>query len=266
MTAASSEVLLPASPDEAVEAFGDGSGVTVVGGGTIVMPAVTTGRVRPGRVLLLTRAGLDGVRRDGTRLTLGAAATLATIAEEAPQPLRAAAQRVGDHEIRLQATLGGNLCAGPSPESPRGDLQAPLIALDARVRSVGAGGERLDPVEEFLADGAGRLVLAVELEEAGAGAYVSVGRPHSHAYTILSVACAETAAGVRIAAGGAGPGAVRLSSVETALAAGSDAETAAQAALDDADPLDDALASSWYRRKLLPSLVVRALGELKASR
>jgi carbon-monoxide dehydrogenase medium subunit len=266
MTAASSEVLLPASPDEAVEAFGDGSGVTVVGGGTIVMPALATGRARPGRVLLLARAGLDGVHRDGTRLTLGAAATLASIAETAPQPPRAAAQRVGDDEIRLQATLGGNLCAAPSPESPRGDLQAPLIALDARVRSVGTDGERLDPVEEFLADGASRLVLAVELEEPGAGAYVSVGRPHSHAYTILSVACAETAAGVRIAAGGAGPGAVRLSSVEAAIAAGADAETASQAALEDADPRDDALASSWYRAKLLPKLVVRALGELKGSR
>jgi aerobic carbon-monoxide dehydrogenase medium subunit len=266
MTAASSEVLLPASPDEAVEAFGDGSGVTVVGGGTIVMPEVTRGGARPGRVLLLTRAGLNGVGRDGTRLTVGAAATLATIAEEAPQPLRAAAQRIGDHEIRLQATLGGNLCAPPSSEAPRGDLQAPLIALDARVRSIGAGGERFDPVEEFLADGKSRLVLAVELEEPGAGAYATVGRPHSHAYTILSVACAETAAGLRIAAGGAGPRAVRLSSVEAALATGADAETAAQAALEDADPVDDALASSWYRRNLLPKLVLRALAELKGSR
>ncbi len=266
MTPASSEVLVPTSPDEAVEAFGDGSGVTVVGGATIVLPDLTRGRASTGRVLLLSRAGLDGVRREGTTLTIGAATTLATVAEQAPEPLRSAARRVGDHEIRLQATVGGNLCAPPSPESPRGDLQAPLIAVDARIRSIGAGGERIDPAEEFLAGEASRLVLSVEFEEPRAGAYATVGRPHAHAYTILSVACAETAEGIRIAAGGAAPRAVRLASVEAALAAGADTETAAQAALDDADPQDDALASAWYRRKLLPTLVARALGELKESR
>ena len=57
------EVLLPASPDEAAQAFGDGDGVTVLGGGTIVVPEITHGRLRPGRVLMLGRSGLDGVSR-----------------------------------------------------------------------------------------------------------------------------------------------------------------------------------------------------------
>ncbi len=34
-------LLVPSSPDEALAAFGDGSDVTVVGGGTIVMPDIT---------------------------------------------------------------------------------------------------------------------------------------------------------------------------------------------------------------------------------
>ena len=39
------EVLLPTSADEAVAQFGDGSGVTVVAGGTIVVPEITYGRI-----------------------------------------------------------------------------------------------------------------------------------------------------------------------------------------------------------------------------
>ena len=41
------EVIVAASRAEAVEAFGDGAGVTVVAGGTIVMPEITHGRLAP---------------------------------------------------------------------------------------------------------------------------------------------------------------------------------------------------------------------------
>ena len=53
------EVLFPTSADEAVAQFGDGSGVTVVGGGTIVMPEITYGRLAPTKALVLSHAGLD---------------------------------------------------------------------------------------------------------------------------------------------------------------------------------------------------------------
>ena len=65
--AAAPEVLLPSSADEAVAAFGDGADVTVVAGGTIVMPELTSGRLKPAKALLLHRAGLAGVARDGRR-------------------------------------------------------------------------------------------------------------------------------------------------------------------------------------------------------
>ena len=65
------DVVLPASPDEAVSAFGDGTGVTVVGGGTIVMPDITAGRLRPAKTILLARAGLAGVTNEGGAVMLG---------------------------------------------------------------------------------------------------------------------------------------------------------------------------------------------------
>jgi aerobic carbon-monoxide dehydrogenase medium subunit len=163
----------------------------------------------------------------------------------------------------VQATLGGNLCARSGGGTPRGDLQAALIALAATVKSVGKGGERSEPVEDFLAgDADGRLVLEVELQEPKRSGYAAARRPHAHAYTILAVCAAETSAGVRVGISGAGANAVRARQVEDALAGGLSTEDAAQKALGDAEPRDDALASAWYRQRLLPVLVRRALDDL----
>jgi CO/xanthine dehydrogenase FAD-binding subunit len=90
----------------------------------------------------------------------------------------------------------------------------------------------------------------------------ALGRPHAHAYTVMAVAVAEVADGIRVAVAGAGPKAQRLPSVERALADGADTETAAAAAAQDVSPHDDALASAWYRSRMLPVLVERALTKL----
>ena len=257
------EVLIPASVDEAVSAFGDGSGVTVIGGGTIVMPELAGRRTSVSKALILSRAGLAGIVREGGTVKIGAATPLQALVGATPDPLSTAAQRVGDYEIRGQATIGGNLCAGPGRDTPRGDLQAPLIALAASLRTVGAGGEQVQLAEDFLASGpGGRLVLEIEFLEPTRGVYVSMGRPHAHVYTVLSCACAESADGIRVAIGGAGPIGARATSVERALADGASPENAAAKVLDDVEPEDDALASAWYRRKALPALVSRALTDL----
>ncbi len=263
---ANAQFVVPASRNEAVEAFGDGSGLTVLAGGTILMPEINYGRLRPGRVLFLQNAGLSGISRKGSGLTIGAMTPVAEL-EEGPEPLATVARHVADPEIRAQGTLGGNLCAPPGGESPRGDLQAALIALGAEVRTAGKGGERAEPVEEFLAAGPdGRLLLEVVLEEPVRAATASVRRPHAHAYTILAVCAAETAKGIRIGITGGGPRGVRARSVENALAAGATPQDAAEKALDDVDLRDDALASAWYRRRTLPVLVRRALDDLEGGK
>jgi CO/xanthine dehydrogenase FAD-binding subunit len=248
------DVLIPASPEEAATAFGDGSGITVLAGGTIVMPELTLGHSRPGRVLMLARSGLDGVTRENGVVTIGAATPLSDV-EDLDEPLATAARHVGDREIRAQATLGGNLCAGPGAETPRGDLQAPLIVLGARIRSTGADGERVESVEDFLAATEGRLVLDVSYDEAERQAgYAAAGRAHSHHYTILAVAATRAGGELRLAVTGAGPHAVRLRAAEQS---GDPAD-----ALKDVDPQDDALASAWYRRRVLPGLVAKAISDL----
>jgi aerobic carbon-monoxide dehydrogenase medium subunit len=255
------QVIAPTSRAEAVAAFGDGSGVTVLGGGTILMPELNYGRLRPERVLLLQNAGLSGIARNGTSLTIGAMTTVAEL-EQAPEPLGTAARNVADHEIRAQATLGGNLCASAGGATPRGDLQSALIALDARVKTAGMDGERTEKIEDFLAAPDERLLLEVEFEEPQRSGYAAAHRPHAHAYTILAVCAAETSAGVRVGLSGAGPTGLRARSVEDALVGGASPEEASQKALDDAQTQDDALASAWYRQRLLPILVHRALDDL----
>jgi CO/xanthine dehydrogenase FAD-binding subunit len=255
MTGGVVDVVIPTSPAEAATAFGDGEGVTVLAGGTIVMPEITHGRLRPDKVLMLGRSGLDTIAREGGTVTIGAAASVAAL-QDLDEPLATAARHVADREIRAQATLGGNVCAGPGADAPRGDLQAPLIALGARVRSIGKGGETTVAIEDFLSGGSdGRLVLDVAYDEADRrAAYAAAWRPHTHHYSILAVAGTKGDEGLRIAVTGAGSHAVRLTSVEQS---GSHDD-----ALKDVDPPDDALASAWYRKRILPTLVSRVLHDL----
>lgn len=255
------EVLVPASEEEAIAAFGDGTGVTVLGGGTILMPELAAGRLKPEKTILLARAGLDEWRDEGGTTRIGAAVSVGALVD-APEPLASAARHVADYEVRSQGTLGGNLCAGPGRGFPRGDLQAPLIALDAYVRSAGAGGERTEPVERFLSTSPGnRLVVQVEFETRDRlGGWAALERPHAHSYTALSVAATISPSGsdLRVACSGAGPYAVRLRSVEQGGLDGDPGE-----ALRDVQLTDDALASAWYRERMLPVLVGRVLSQLK---
>jgi aerobic carbon-monoxide dehydrogenase medium subunit len=258
MTAAP-EVLLPSSEDEAVTAFGDGSGVTVVAGGTIVLPELTYGRLRPARALLLGRAELAGVTRNGSTVTIGAMTPVAELVELSA-PVGPCAANVADIEIQTQATVGGNLCAGRT-DVPRGDLQGALLAVGAQIRSAGAGGVTTQSLEEFLAAREGRLLLDVSYDEPVAGAFVSLDRPHAHDYTALAVSAARAADGtIRLAATGTALHGERLPSAE---ANADDPERAGAAAVADVAFADDALASAWYRERTLPVLVRRALTALR---
>ena len=216
-------------------------------------------------VTLGRRAGLVSIIGLLITVTLGAGLPVARLAELA-QDVKALAQcalNVADYEIRLQATVGGNLCAGEGQDAPRGDLQGPLLALDAQARSVGADGASTEPLEEFLGRRAGRLLLDVTFEKPAASAFAAIDYAHTHEYTVLAVTGVRTASGeTRLAATGLAGFGTRLRSAE---AAASDAERAGAAAVADVSLGDDALASAWYRERTLPVLVRRVLGELEES-
>lgn len=254
------EVLLPASPDEASDQFGDGDDVTVIGGGTIVVPELTHGRLVPKKALLLSRAGLDTLAHQGDTVTIGAGLPVHRLAELADdaQALAECALNVADYEVRRQGTVGGNVCAQPGPDAPRGDLQGPLLALDAVARSTGAGGERSEPLEDFLASRDGRLLLDLSFERPAASAFAALRYPHTHAYTVLAVSGVRTTSGeTRLAATGVAGHGVRLHAAERA------SDDPGAAATDGVELADDALASAWYRERALPVLVRRVLATLE---
>ena len=176
-----------------------------------------------------------------------------------PGTLARFAQQVGDGEIRAAATVGGNLCATAGLGSQRGDLGAPLIALGARVRSTGKGGERTEAVEDFLAgDRNGRLVLEIEYDRpTGAWSAQTLRRRHAHSYAIANVAACSSGDVIRVGVSGIGPAAVRCRSVEQSRNADEVSK--------DVDPVDDAVATADYRRRMLVVLVRRALDELESS-
>jgi CO/xanthine dehydrogenase FAD-binding subunit len=254
------QVLVPTSAEEAISHYGSGDGVTVVAGGTIVLPEIAAGRLSPVRALMLHRAGLDAIRSVDGKTVIGAMVPVQALVDHPVVVLAETAQHIADAEVRRNATVGGNLCAPAADDAQRGDLGAPLIALGARVRSTGAGGERTEAVEEFLAgDRTGRLVLDVEFDDVERRASADgLRRRHAHSYSIASVVGAVRAdtSELRLAAGGVAPTAVRLRTVE---------ETRnADDALRDVQPIDDAVASAAYRSAILPKLVREALDRLES--
>ena len=252
------EVIRPGSPSEAASAFGDGTGVAVLAGGTLLVPDLHFGRARPERVVMLGDAGLNYVTRTDGTVTIGAMTPVVVLVGESA-PLGPCAASIGDNEIRAQATVGGNLCA----PAGFGDLQGPLLALGATARSVGAGGERSESLEDFLADRSGRLLLDVTYTEPAAGAFAGLGRPHAHHYTVMAVSGARSADGAtQLAVVGAGAVGSRLRGAE---AQAGDAEAAGEAAAAEVDPSDDPLASGWYRARTLPALVRQVLSDLEES-
>ena len=247
------EVSVPSSEQEARRLFAAAPRPLVAGGATIITPELAGGVRRADHVMLLHRAGLDAVLRDERRITIGAAARLAGLVGM-PEPLRSAIAGVADSEVRAQATVGGNICAAPLAGAPRGDLQGPLLALDATVHWTDGAADHRESMEAFLTGGAQpRLVLGVSFDVPDEGAHAALDRPHSHGYTALAVSAARIDGELRLAATGLGAHAVRLASAQEPLR-------------DVAQPIrDDALASSWYRAEMVPVLVRRCLAALERS-
>lgn len=218
------KVHVPTSVDEVLALAGEG---VLVAGCTGVYP-----HLKPtDSIISLRRAGLDGVSTDGDRVTVGATTTLTTLAREVPF-LRAAIASIASPTIRNMATVGGNLFA----PQPHGDLAVCLLALDAQIEKTGD------------------LVTSVSFTIPERWFYTKAMRRKQNSAAIVTVA----SDGTRIALGGVAREPVRATAAEAKLAAG-DIDGAAEAAVEAADPFDDAFASAWYRRRVLPVHVRRAL-------
>ena len=217
-----------------------------------------------GRTLMLHRAGLDAVADDGT-VTFGAMATLDAVIAAGVEPLadrgrrgrRSGDPRAGD-DRRQPVRLAG-------AQAPRGDLQAPLLAMGARVRSAGAG-RRADRVGRGLPGrrSSSRLVLSIEVDRPAAR---RLPHPAPPPRALLLGDGGRRRRGRRDGAdrGGRrrpprGPADERRAGARRRRLR---RPTPPPGRPRACEPHDDALASAWYRREVLPVLVTRAIEQLQ---
>jgi CO/xanthine dehydrogenase FAD-binding subunit len=241
-------------------------------GGTLLMPVVNT-EVSPWEALVSARRlGLDGIEVAGDAARIGATTTLTALGrDERLGFLQPVVESIASPLIRNLATVGGNLFA----PQPYGDLAVALLALDAEVVIAGPDGDRRAPVGQVLSAGVGpgEIVTRISftIPRPGTFFYTKAMRRKLNSASIVTVAAViEQAAGkvtsARIALGGAGPRPIRSPHAEEALVGKPlDAEhvtAASDLALMDAAPFTDAYASAWYRARVLPVHIRRAmLGE-----
>jgi CO/xanthine dehydrogenase FAD-binding subunit len=269
---------LPGSVPEALGLLGaHGPELLVIAGGTVAMPLINEGISLPTRVMGLRRAGLDRVERHGDSLVLGATATLTSLLGQDDVPmLRQAASRTASWSVRNMGTVGGNLFTPP----PGGDIATALLALDATVTVTGPSGPRILPLAAFWTGfmttdlGPDELVTSITVPvDAGRTTFVKLGRKQDNTPSVVTVAVhlamagdGETVEAARVALGAAGPHPLRMARAEAVLA-GSRPDTAvieeaASAAAADCEPFTDAVASDWYRRRMVGVVVGRALTAL----
>ena len=244
-------VEVPESVDGVLGALGDGA--VVLAGGTHVMPRINTEAHDVATLVSLRRAGLAGIEVEGERVTIGAATTLSAVgADERLAFLRPVIESIASPSIRNLATVGGNLFVA----QPYGDLAVALLALDAQVDVADGATRGVAEIEP------GDLVTAVRFSIPAEFRYTKAMRRRLNSASIVTVA-AVLGDEPRLALGGAGRKPIRSASAEAVLAGGAldrdRAEAAGRAALEDAEPFTDAYASAWYRARVLPVHVRRAL-------
>lgn len=275
--------LAPRSLEEAAGLL-RGGGVSVLAGGTDLMPQSRAGRIEPQPILMSIRRvdELCGIGETEGCVRIGALNTITQLRDsmlvhERLPALWQACDHFASEQIRNVATIGGNICNA----SPAGDTLVPLILSDARVllasKPNGMLVRRTMPIADFLlapgrtARAAHELLAGVEVPlppKSFVGAFYKLGTRPALDISVVSIGVAAVRAGarlrqVRVAFGAVAPRPIRAAAVEAALEGRTldDEVIAVAAAAADADilPISDVRASDWYRREMVKNALTRML-------
>jgi len=178
------QYVAPSSLEQAAEYLQRSGEVTILAGGTDLMPQSQGGRLKIKRTLMNIQhiPELKGIAIDGGAIRIGALATITEIMQSElikkhlPILIEACDHFASD-QIRNAATLGGNVCNA----SPAGDMLVPLLVLDAEVELASKPDGRLTrrrlPLSEFFV-GPGKTRRAPSELLAG----LRIGLPGAHHY------------------------------------------------------------------------------------
>ncbi len=276
--------LAPTCLEEALDCLHRHDGITILAGGTDLMPQSRAGRIRIQPTLLNIRRipELQGIALEDGAIRIGALTTITELLASALvrtrlPALAEACNHFASDQIRNAGTIGGNI----SNASPAGDTLVPLLALDAEVELAakpnGHIARRRLPIADYFT-GPGRTRR--EPHELLAGVRIPLPAPGRVAHffkfgtrpaldiSTISIAIAGTlidgALGdVRIAFGAVAPTPVRARRTEAVLEGRpltpATIAGAAAVARDEVDPIDDVRASAWYRKELIHNMTKRML-------
>jgi xanthine dehydrogenase FAD-binding subunit len=278
------EYLAPGSLNEAFAAMKHSRGrFRIVAGATDTLPWAREGRAGDVEIPVLIDVAripdLCELRVDDRRVRLGAATPIQrfldnpALARVLPCMPRCAVW-FADDQIRVQATIGGNIVNA----SPAADATPCLIAHDADVELAKSNGGRIVrrriKLENFVtgrnrtALEDGELLVAVECDALPGygGGFEKVGHRHSLVISIVCLAILVKLDGqgrrfedVRLALGGIGPVPRRLADVESFLRGG----PLSAARLEEAADMPVSLVASRtrhaYRRDVVRGFMLRGL-------
>lgn len=235
-------------------------------GGTLIMRALNEGDQTITSIVRTTDPAFQQIQSQGDRVVIGAGVTMSQmLASRELDFLHPVAGVIGGPAVRNMATIGGNLFA----PAPYGELTTALLAVDATIAIAGGYSAREMPLSDLLRDrerSPKPLVASVTVQRPRSPAdfrFLKVTRVKPKGISILSIAAVTGGRATRIAYNGMSPMPMRALAVERALEGKTlDAASIAPAlavAAEGTSPADDAIASAWYRREVLPVHLRRLL-------
>ena len=277
----------PQSLAEALDILRAGE-VTILAGGTDLMPQSKAGRVKlqPTLMNIQRIAELHGITQSEGGVRIGALTTMtellnSPLVRERFNALWQACDHFASDQLRNASTIGGNICNA----SPAGDTLVPLLVLNAHAvlarKPNGALTTRTLPLSEFFT-GPGRtkriadeLLIAVDIPSPAAGfvsEFFKFGtRPALDISTISigfgAVRDGQVLRDVRLAFGAVAPTPIRAPQSEAALEGKPLTDLTITAALtaaaNEIHPISDVRASDWYRRELVQNILRRLLTHVR---
>lgn len=270
----------PRTLDEALQHLGSDPDAKVLSGGQSLMPLLAMRLAAPSILVDLQHVpGLTGVEDLGEHIRIGARVThreierSVVLADRVPI-LPSAARHIAHPQIRTRGTFGGSTAHA----DPSGEWPTVLLALGATIHVVGPRGTRTIEADDFF-DGPFTSTMAeneilthVTVPTTRTAWSFQEAAVKAGDYGLALIAATGTPQGgaladPRVSVGAAVGSVTRLGPVERLLEGATLtaalAEEAAEVAAESVTPISDIHGSSGYRRKLVGSLVRRAVVDLK---
>ncbi len=252
----------PANVEDALKLIGERGEAKLLAGGMSLLPSL---KMRLARYSDLVDLGgiaeLNGIRRDGNALVIGAMTPHAVVAAS-PEvnstipALASLANGIGDPLVRNRGTIGGSI----ANSDPAADYPAGVVGLGATIitnqREIEADEFFLGLFDTALAPR--EIITAVRFPIPRKAVYLKL-RQQASRFAVVGVFVARMGNGARVAVTGAGPSVFRVKDAEAALARKFDASVVKGLQIKQDNLSSDIHASAEYRAHCTSVMIGRAV-------